>query len=223
MMERFGRTDVAVLFGGGASVPFLFDGRPVTMTNDRLRDCGLVSGRPAPTPGSSATPRPIRPIAGRDGRRAAPSGVHHSAPGTDGFRRRGTMPGRPSGQVADGHGVPVGVVKVNVRPNDPSNGATVMGTRCRRADRATPGRRRRAARVRPRCQGWGGRGPAEPRTLGRRVMARTARGGCADPRSLDYLAAHQRRAWPTWPAGTRRRIRRRRVAGRAIAMSSARA
>lgn len=42
VVDRFGRIDVAVLFGGGASVPFLFDGDLVTMTNDQLAQAGAV-------------------------------------------------------------------------------------------------------------------------------------------------------------------------------------
>lgn len=40
--DRFGRIDLAVLFGGGASVPFLFDGELVTMTNDQLAQAAAV-------------------------------------------------------------------------------------------------------------------------------------------------------------------------------------
>ncbi len=42
--ERFGVPTVAVLFGGGASVPFLFDGALVTMTNDELLETALALG-----------------------------------------------------------------------------------------------------------------------------------------------------------------------------------
>lgn len=40
--DRFGRIDLAVLFGGGASVPFLFDGALVTMTNDQLAQAAVL-------------------------------------------------------------------------------------------------------------------------------------------------------------------------------------
>lgn len=42
VVDRFGRIDVAVLFGGGASVPFMFDGELVTMTNDQLARAAVV-------------------------------------------------------------------------------------------------------------------------------------------------------------------------------------
>ena len=42
VMDRFGSIDVALLFGGGASVPFLFDGALVTMTNEQLADAAAV-------------------------------------------------------------------------------------------------------------------------------------------------------------------------------------
>lgn len=44
VVDRFGHIDVAVLFGGGASVPFLFDGQHVTMTNEELAQTSTVLG-----------------------------------------------------------------------------------------------------------------------------------------------------------------------------------
>lgn len=44
VVDRFGHVDVALLFGGGASVPFLFDGRLVTMTNEQLAQASTVLG-----------------------------------------------------------------------------------------------------------------------------------------------------------------------------------
>lgn len=42
--ERFGAPTVALLFGGGASVPFLFDGALLTMTNQELLESAIALG-----------------------------------------------------------------------------------------------------------------------------------------------------------------------------------
>lgn len=44
VVDRFGHIDAAVLFGGGASLPFLFEGRHVTMTNEQLAQASTVLG-----------------------------------------------------------------------------------------------------------------------------------------------------------------------------------